>query len=126
MAAIWVPSPTRPPWPTPLARRSSCGTRRRTRPRPAPAVGGGAPVAGSPLRAESDLAPKAVGTRPCETEIRTARPGLGTVVYFAVGRVEGAPVVVLGFASGTGTGSVSLLALAQQEGCRVVLEAVGP
>ncbi len=76
------------------------------------------------------LDPKAVGTRPCEMEARTARPGLGTVVYYATGRVEGVPVVVLGFAPAPAQAPavtpVTLLALAQPEGCRIVLEAAGP
>jgi hypothetical protein len=62
------------------------------------------------------------GTRPCEMEARSARPGLGTVVYYATGRVDGVPVVVLGF----DPVPVTLLALAQGEGCRIVLEAAGP
>ena len=78
--------------------------------------------------AGTDPAPisKFVGTRPCEMETRTARPELGTVVYFATGQVAGTPVVVLGFAAGPAPAPVTLLALAQQEGCRVVLEAAGP
>ncbi|MEA2826127.1 MAG: hypothetical protein QOG43_566 [Actinomycetota bacterium] len=70
--------------------------------------------------------PKAVGTRPCEMEARTARPGLGTVVYYATGRVGGVPVVVLGFAPAPAPAPVILLALAQPEACRIVLEAAGP
>ena len=50
------------------------------------------------------VTPKVVGTRPCEMEVRAARPGLGTVVYFATGQVAGVPVVVLGFAAGTAAG----------------------
>ncbi len=72
------------------------------------------------------ITPKAVGTRPCEMEARAARLGLGTVVYFATGQVDGVPVVVLGFQPGLPPADVTLLALAQQEGCRVVLEAAGP
>ena len=67
-----------------------------------------------------------VGTRPCEMVIRAARPELGTVVYFATGQSGGTQVVVLGFAAGPAPAPVILLALAQQEGCRVVLEAAGP
>ncbi|MEA2974436.1 MAG: hypothetical protein QOG82_2894 [Actinomycetota bacterium] len=89
-----------------------------------------APVAGAGQESRApdltDIVPKAVGTRPCELEARTARPGLGTVVYFATGQVEGVPVVVLGFDPGLPPADITLLALAQQEGCRVVLEAAGP
>jgi hypothetical protein len=74
--------------------------------------------------AAAEPTPRIVGTRPCEMEARTARPELGTVVYFAVGRVSQTPVIVLGFEPTSGP--VILLALAQQEGCRVVLEAAGP
>ena len=42
------------------------------------------------------------------------------------GRWTGVPVVVLGFEPGLPPADVTLLALAQQEGCRVVLEAAGP
>ncbi|HEX7277928.1 MAG TPA: hypothetical protein VF244_11180 [Acidimicrobiales bacterium] len=86
---------------------------------------GVAPGPGVPT-GEPDLTPKVVGTRPCELEARAARPGMGTVVYFATARVGGVPVVVLGFESGTTQAPITLLALAQQEGCRVVLEAAGP
>jgi hypothetical protein len=72
------------------------------------------------------LSPQIAGTRPCEMEARTERPDLGTVVYFATGRVQGTPVVVLGFAAGPAPAPVTLLALAQPEGCRIVLEAAGP
>ena len=72
------------------------------------------------------ITPKVVGTRPCEMEARAARPGLGTVVYFATGQVDGVPVMVLGFQPGLPPADVTLLALAQQEGCRIVLEAAGP
>jgi hypothetical protein len=72
------------------------------------------------------VTPKVVGTRPCEMEGRASRPGLGTVVYFATGQVEGVPVIVLGFEPGLPPAGVTLLALVQQEGCRVVLEAAGP
>ena len=86
-----------------------------------------APTAGiSSSESAPQVAPKAVGTRPCEMEARTAHPGLGTVVYFATGRVAGVPVIVLGFEPGLPPADVTLLALAQQEGCRVVLEAAGP
>jgi hypothetical protein len=93
-------------------------------PEVAPAAGI-SPGPGVPTAGPSPV-PKAVGTRPCETEVRTARPGLGTVVYYATGRVEGVPVVVLGFAPTPTATPVTLLALAQQEGCRAVLEAAGP
>ena len=78
--------------------------------------------------AATDPAPisKFVGTRPCEMEIRAARPDLGTVVYFATGQVADTQVVVLGFAAGPAPAPVTLLALDQREGCRVVLEAAGP
>jgi hypothetical protein len=72
------------------------------------------------------LSPQIAGTRPCEMEARTERADLGTVVYFATGRVQGTPVVVLGFAAGPAPAPVTLLALAQPEGCRIVLEAAGP
>jgi len=65
----------------------------------------------------------AVTTRPCEIVARTDRPELGTVVYYATGRVGGVTVVVLGFAPGPAPAPVTLLALAPAEGCRVVLEA---
>ncbi len=88
--------------------------------------------AGSPAPAPTvaataaDLTPKVAGTRPCEMEARITRPDLGTVVYFATVRVAGVPAVVLGFAPGPAPAPVTLLALAQQEGCRTVLEAVAP
>jgi hypothetical protein len=88
------------------------------------------PVAGITSAAEPELSSEFVGTRPCEMQARAERPDLGTVVYFATGRVQGAPVVVLGFAAAptdpASPAPVTLLALAQQEGCRVVLDAVGP
>jgi hypothetical protein len=95
---------------------------------PPPAVAPSAGIAPGPgvPAGGPDLVPKAVGTRPCEMEARTARPGLGTVVYYATGRVDGVPVVVLGFAPAPATAPVTLLALAQPEGCRIVLEAAGP
>jgi hypothetical protein len=85
-----------------------------------------APVAGITPAAEPEPSSKFVGTRPCEMQVRAQRPDLGTVVYFATAEVRGAPVVVLGFAAAPAPAPVTLLALAQQEGCRVVLEAVGP
>ena len=90
----------------------------------APGVGSTAGVSSS--EGAPPITPKAVGTRPCEMEARTARPGLGTVVYFATGQVEGVPVIVLGFEPGLPPADITLLALAQQEGCRIVLEAAGP
>ena len=95
------------------------------------AAGAPAPVAGVAGSTGSSSAPpgptpKVVGTRPCETEARAARPDLGTVVYFATGRVQGTPVIVLGFSPAPSPGPVTLLALAQAEGCRIVLEAAGP
>ncbi len=86
-----------------------------------------APAGIASAEADADLTPKVVGTRPCEMEVRSARSGLGTVVYFATGRVQGVPVVVLGFDPAPDVaGPVTLLALAQAGGCRVVLEAAGP
>ena len=90
---------------------------------------GGATAGPAPALAESaspPVVPKAVGTRPCEMEARAARSDLATVVYYATGRVNGLPVVVLGFGPDPAAAPVTLLALAPSEGCRVVLEAAGP
>ncbi|HVF13637.1 MAG TPA: hypothetical protein VM942_03500 [Acidimicrobiales bacterium] len=86
----------------------------------------GSGIAGVAPASEPAPTSRFVGTRPCEMEARTARPELGTVVYHATGRADGVAVVVLGFAAGPAPSPVTLLALAHQEGCRVVLEAVGP
>ena len=89
-------------------------------------AGAAAPRSGEVAPADAAPTPKLVGTRPCEMEVRAVRPELGTVVYFATGRAQGVPVIVLGFAPAAAAEPVTLLALAQQEGCRVVLEAAGP
>ena len=104
-----------------VARARPALLQRDAAPAPAPVTGIAPAGAGEP-----GLTSKFVGTRPCEMEARTDRPDLGTVVYYAVGRVGGLPVVVLGFAPGPAPAPVTLLALARQEGCRVVLEAAGP
>ena len=80
----------------------------------------------SPAR-EDSLAGTAVGTRPCEEQVRTARgePQLGQVVYFAAATSQGRPAFVLGFATGPDPAPVTLLAVAQ-EGCVVLVEAALP
>jgi hypothetical protein len=74
---------------------------------------------------DGNLAGTAVGTRPCEEQVRAARPGLRQVVYFATATSLGRPVFVLGFATGPDPRPVTLLAVAQQ-GCAIVAEAALP
>ena len=78
----------------------------------------------SPAR-DSSLAGTAVGTRPCEEQVRAARPTLGQVVYFAAATSQGRPAFVLGFAPGPDPAPLTLLAVAQ-EGCAVLVEAALP
>ena len=83
----------------------------------------------SPAR-DSGLAGTAVGTRPCEEQVRASwprlgGPELGQVVYFAPATSRGRPVFVLGFATGPDPAPVTLLAVAQQ-GCGVLVEAALP
>ena len=66
-----------------------------------------------------------MGTRPCEEQVRTARPELREVVYFATATTGGRPAFVLGFATGPDPAPVTLLLVAQ-EGCGVVAEASLP
>lgn len=66
-----------------------------------------------------------VGTRACEEQARAREPSLGQVVYFATAGRRGMPAFVLGFATGPGSGPVTLLMLAQ-DGCVELLRAAGP
>jgi hypothetical protein len=85
-------------------------------------------IATRPLAATTDAAaaPRAVGTRVCEIEARTARPQLGVVVYVANVRFGGTAGVALGFADVPGATPVTLLVLASAEGCRVLAETTIP
>jgi hypothetical protein len=91
---------------------------------PVPA-GAEPPVAALAPARDANLARTAVGTRPCEQQVRVLRPALREVVYFATGTTGGRPVYVLGFATGPDPAPVTLLAVAQQ-GCGIVLEAARP
>ncbi len=105
-----------------LGRRA--GSSKDTASAPAPAA-----AALSPAR-EDSLAGTAVGTRPCEEQVRASwpqsgEPQLGQVVYFAAATSQGRPAYVLGFATGPDPAPVTLLAVAQ-EGCVVLVEAALP
>jgi hypothetical protein len=97
--------------------------------REAPFSAASPPVPGPSTAATSDTAgpvPRAVGTRVCEVEARTARPQLGIVVFAANLRFRGTPAVALGFAGSPAGSPVTLLVLAPGEGCRVLAETTTP
>lgn len=94
---------------------------------PAPTAAAASPR--SPTQ-DSGLAETAVGTRPCEEQVRASRPQLGKpplgqVVYFATATSQGRLAFVLGFATGPDPSPVTLLAVAQ-EGCGLLVEAALP
>ncbi len=108
-----------------LAAKAGSGVRATERaasaPTPAPALAPGAALDSS----VAGVAGTSVGTRPCEEQVRTARPELREVVYFATATTGGRPAFVLGFATGPDPAPVTLLLVAQ-EGCGVVAEASLP
>ncbi|MFP5317928.1 MAG: hypothetical protein ACLGI2_06480 [Acidimicrobiia bacterium] len=81
-------------------------------------------AAGSPSTALAPV-PREIGTRPCEEQARTARPGVQAVVYVANARFAGTPAVVLGFAPTPGSPPSTVLVLAES-GCRLLAETALP
>jgi len=75
----------------------------------------------APAAAPAAPVPNVVGTRVCEAEARTVQPQLGVVVYAANLRFQGTAAVVLGFAPTPGVPPATLLVLAPQEGCRLLV-----